>query len=76
MPRLVTWNARGNTVLTAAQRAAVEQVANSARRDQTISVADPNPAVAVRLQGTNVVSSEGEVLGTMAGNPPGPLGAS
>ena len=73
MPRIISWNGRGTTLLTAAQRLQVETVANSARRDQTISVADPSPVTAVALEGT-LVTINNETVGTMTGSPPGPAG--
>jgi hypothetical protein len=67
MARTIQWNARGNTRLTAPQRATVEAVANL-RRDRQIQLGDP-AAISVEIVDGIVRAADGEVIGTMTGLP-------
>lgn len=68
MARTINWNARGNLVLTAAQRAQAANLANirGERSYQTDTV--PPTTIQLYIDG-NVIRSGDEVLGTLVGTP-------
>ncbi len=67
MTRVVSWNARGNTLLTAQERQQIEHLSNL-RGERSIMLGPLAPAPLITIS-NGVVRVNEEIVGTLAGAP-------